>query len=79
MGSSNLFAIALLLFGYRKRFYAFGLVVEKRRMPARRLPPRGEGLGGGEDLFVREIVEGELVPAFAHEYCVPGAPVLFET
>jgi hypothetical protein len=71
----------LLLFGYRKRFYAFGLVVEKRRMPTRRRPASREELllGGGEDLFVRKIIEGELVPAFAHEYSVPGAPVLFGT
>lgn len=40
---------------------------------------RGEELllGGGEDLFVGETVEGELVPLFACEYGASGAPVLF--
>src|SRR5918998_4409495 len=40
---------------------------------------QGEGLGGGEDLFVGESVEGELVPLFAREYGASGAPVLFGT
>jgi hypothetical protein len=69
---------ALLLFGYRKRFYAFGLVVEEE--DARRLPARGEKLlGGSEYLFFSAAVESDFVPAFAHEYGAPGAPVLFGT
>src|SRR3954471_19926665 len=35
------------------------------------------GVGGGEDLFVGMILKSELVARFAHEYGVPGAPVLF--
>jgi hypothetical protein len=34
-------------------------------------------VGGSEDLFVGLALEGELMASFAHEDCVPGAPVLF--
>ena len=43
---------------------------------------QGEGLGGGEDLFVGEDVEGELVPACAHEYgayLLPPTPIAQES
>jgi hypothetical protein len=73
-----LLLLLLLLFGYRKRFYAFGLVVEEE--DALRLPARGEKLlGGSEYLFFSAAVESDFVPAFAHEYGAPGAPVLFGT
>ena len=37
----------------------------------------GEGLGGGEDLFVGAAVKGELVPMATDEHGAPCTPVLF--
>jgi hypothetical protein len=45
-----------------------------RRRPASR---KELLLGGGEDLFVGAAVEGELVPALAHEHGAPGAPLFY--
>jgi hypothetical protein len=82
-GSSNLFAIALLLLSTHNDNSAFAPAVEEEQVRglARLGEQRGEELllGGGEDLFVGESVEGELVSLFAHEYCASGAPVLFGT